>query len=100
MNETLKNKEIIRDYLLCRISDEEKLSEIEEFLFSDDEFRTELETVLRLAEENRQNIRKDSERQAFFENEQIVYDAAIFDSLKRNDANKGNYILNKPKLKY
>ncbi|HMS41294.1 MAG TPA: CHAT domain-containing protein [Pyrinomonadaceae bacterium] len=53
-----------------------------------DEFQIELETVLKLAEENRQNIRKDSERQAFFANEQIIYDAAISDALKRNDAEK------------
>lgn len=45
MNETLKNKEIIRDYLLCRISDEEKLSEIEELLFSDDEFCAQVEST-------------------------------------------------------
>ncbi len=53
-----------------------------------DEFQTELETVLKLAEENRQNIRKDSERQAFFANEQIIFDAAISDALERNDVQK------------
>ncbi len=45
MNDTLKNKETIRDYLLCRISDEEKLSEIEDLLFSDDEFCAEVEAA-------------------------------------------------------
>ncbi|CAN5314038.1 hypothetical protein BH10ACI1_BH10ACI1_19630 [soil metagenome] len=45
MNGTLKNKEAIREYLLCRISDDKKLSEIEELLFSDDEFCAEVETV-------------------------------------------------------
>lgn len=53
-----------------------------------DEFQTELETVLKLSEENRQNIRKDSERQAFFANEQIIYDAAVSDALERNDLQK------------
>lgn len=50
-----------------------------------DEFQLELETMLKLAEESRQNIRKDSERQAFFANEQIIYDTAISASLKRGD---------------
>ena len=45
MNETLKTKENIRDYLLCRISDEEKLSEIEELMFSDDEFCAQVEST-------------------------------------------------------
>lgn len=45
MNETLKTKENIRDYLLCRISDEAKLSEIEELLFSDDEFCAQIEST-------------------------------------------------------
>ena len=43
MNESLKTKETIRDYLLCRISDEEILEQIEESLFSDDEFYAEVE---------------------------------------------------------
>lgn len=53
-----------------------------------EEFQTELETVLTLSEENRHNIRKDSERQAFFANEQIIFDAAVIDALRRNDKNK------------
>lgn len=57
-------------------------------LNNSEEFQTELETVLNLTEENRQNIRKDSERQAFFANEQIIFDAAVIDALKRGDINK------------
>ncbi len=45
MNETLKTKETIREYLLCRISDEEILGQIEDSLFSDDEFCARVEAV-------------------------------------------------------
>lgn len=41
------------------------------------EFQYELEKVLDLSEEYRHTIREDESRQAFFENEQIVFDTAI-----------------------
>ncbi len=53
-----------------------------------DEFDAELETVLRLSEEYRQNIREDSSRQAFFNSEQDVFDAAIANALRQNDNQK------------
>jgi CHAT domain-containing protein len=45
------------------------------------ELETELETVLNLSEKYRSEILKDEERQTFFDNEQIVYDAAVENSL-------------------
>jgi len=38
MNETLKNENSIREYLLGRVSDETRLAQFEELLFLDDEF--------------------------------------------------------------
>lgn len=38
MSETLKTEKNIREYLLGRVTDDAKLAEYEEFLFSDDEF--------------------------------------------------------------
>ena len=52
------------------------------------DFENELETVLNLSEEYRQNIREDASRQAFFANEQIVFDAAIANALRQNDNQK------------
>ncbi len=52
------------------------------------ELQTELEIVLDLSEKYRSQILRDEERQAFFDNEQIVYDAAIENSLADGDAQK------------
>jgi CHAT domain-containing protein len=49
------------------------------------EFESELEKVLRLSEEYRRNIREDDSRQAFFDNEQMVFDAAAANALQQND---------------
>ena len=51
-------------------------------------FQKELETVLKISEEYRQNIREDQTRQAFFDNEQIVFDAAISNALRNNESRK------------
>ena len=53
-----------------------------------DEFQNEQTTVLNLSEEYRQNIREDSSRQGFFDDEQIVFDAAIGNALSQNDSRK------------
>ncbi len=47
------------------------------------EFENELDTVLQISEENRRNIREDALRQAFFENEQKVFDTAIANALQQ-----------------
>ncbi|HRH40346.1 MAG TPA: CHAT domain-containing protein [Pyrinomonadaceae bacterium] len=52
------------------------------------DFETELEIVLKLAEQNRQNIKEDKLRQSFFESQQFVYDAAISNSLNKNEPEK------------
>ncbi len=51
-----------------------------------DEFAGELKTVRELAEEYRHTIREDSSRQAFFENEQDVFDAAIENAIRQPDS--------------
>lgn len=48
-------------------------------------FSNELQTVLDLSEVYRRTIREDSSRQAFFENEQIVFDAATEDDIRKQD---------------
>ena len=48
-------------------------------------FSAELKTVLGLSEEYRRTIREDDSRQAFFANEQSVFDAAIESALRHND---------------
>ena len=53
-----------------------------------EDLQAELEIVLNLSENYRANILTDTDRQAFFDNEQIVYDAAIENSLKQGDAAK------------
>ncbi len=53
-----------------------------------EELRAELEIVLNLSEKYREDILTDAERQAFFDNEQIVYDAAIQNSISKGDAAK------------
>ncbi len=53
-----------------------------------DEFQNELNTILKLSENYRQNIREDTTRQAFFTNEQEVFDAAITDALNRKAKEK------------
>jgi CHAT domain-containing protein len=50
-----------------------------------EEFAAELQTVLGLTEQYRATIREDSSRQAFFANEQDVFDAAAADSIKEGD---------------
>ncbi len=52
------------------------------------EFQTELETVLKLSEDYRQKIREDESRQAFFGNEQIVFDTAIENALANGETQK------------
>ena len=51
-----------------------------------DDFESELKAVLKLSEELRANIREDISRQAFFANEQDVFDAAAEDALEARDA--------------
>ena len=50
-----------------------------------EEFASELSAVLKLSEEYRATIREDSSRQAFFANEQGVFDAAAADALEARD---------------
>jgi CHAT domain-containing protein len=52
------------------------------------EFQTELETALKLSEEYRQKIREDESRQAFFGNEQIVFETAIENALANGEIEK------------
>ena len=49
-------------------------------------FEGELKTVLALSDEYRTAIREDDSRQAFFDNEQVVFDAAIENAIKRLDS--------------
>lgn len=51
-----------------------------------DDFSSELKTVLKLSEEYRATIREDNSRQAFFANEQNVFDAAITNAIKEHDS--------------
>lgn len=51
-----------------------------------EEFASELSSVLKLSEKYRATIREDSSRQAFFANEQDVFDAAAADALEAGDA--------------
>lgn len=51
----------------------------------DTDFSNELKTVLKLAEDYRATVREDSSRQAFFENEQVVFDSAAANAIKQND---------------
>jgi CHAT domain-containing protein len=51
-----------------------------------EEFASELSAVLKLSEQYRATIREDSSRQAFFANEQGVFDAAADDALEAHDA--------------
>ncbi|MEK6283018.1 MAG: CHAT domain-containing protein [Acidobacteriota bacterium] len=50
-----------------------------------EDFAGELENVLKLSEQYRAAIREDTSRQAFFTNEQAVFDAATANALKRHD---------------
>jgi CHAT domain-containing protein len=50
------------------------------------EFEQELKTVLLLSDQYRSTIREDASRQAFFDNEQDVFQAAIDDALDRHDS--------------
>ncbi len=49
------------------------------------EFQTELQTVLKFSEDYRHKIREDESRQAFFENEQVVFDTAIENAIENGD---------------
>jgi CHAT domain-containing protein len=51
-----------------------------------EDFASEMRAVLKLSEEYRATIREDSSRQAFFANEQDVFDAAAADALESRDA--------------
>jgi CHAT domain-containing protein len=53
-----------------------------------DEFRRELDAVLKLSEAYRAAIREDSSRQAFFAEEQDVFDAATADALAQHDGRR------------
>jgi len=53
------------------------------------EFAAELNTVLKLSEKYRSTIREDSSRQAFFANEQVVFDVATASALKDGDIRGG-----------
>lgn len=53
-----------------------------------DDFAAELKTVLGLSEEYRAGIREDDTRQAFFADEQAVFDAAIEDAAGEGDARR------------
>ncbi|MGC2236029.1 MAG: CHAT domain-containing protein [Pyrinomonadaceae bacterium] len=57
-------------------------------LNQENDLQSELETVLILSEKYRSEILKDDERQTFFDNEQIVYDVAVENSLSKNDSVK------------
>lgn len=50
------------------------------------DFESELRAVMKLSEEYRASIREDSSRQAFFTNEQDVFDAAAAHALEAQDA--------------
>jgi CHAT domain-containing protein len=51
-----------------------------------EDFSGELQTVLKLSEEYRATIREDNSRQAFFANEQSVFDAATANAVKEQDS--------------
>src|SRR5262249_13012246 len=53
-----------------------------------EEFSGEFDKVRQLSEEYRQNIREDDSRQAFFDTEQIVFDAAVENALEQSDNRK------------
>lgn len=59
-------------------------------LYQQENFDRELKTVLRLSEEYRATIREDDSRQAFFANEQDVFDAAAVNAIKAGDS-RGAY---------
>jgi CHAT domain-containing protein len=52
------------------------------------DFSSELQTVLKLSEEYRRTIREDDSRQAFFANEQDVFDTAIENFIKQSDSQR------------
>jgi CHAT domain-containing protein len=51
-----------------------------------EDFSDELKTVLALSEQYRATIREDDSRQAFFANEQVVFDAATADAIREHDS--------------
>jgi CHAT domain-containing protein len=77
-SETLYNLyEIHSGKLLCFRSLHRKQDFVDEFII-----------VSKFSENYRQNIREDDSRQAFFDNQQFIYDAAISNSLEKNDKQK------------
>ena len=52
-----------------------------------EDFSSELKTVLELSEEYRATIREDDSRQAFFASEQVVFDAATTNALDEHNSN-------------
>lgn len=52
------------------------------------EFQTSLERLLKLSEKVRQNVKEDSLRQSYFENEQTVLDLAIENAINQNSKEK------------
>ncbi|HYJ89419.1 MAG TPA: CHAT domain-containing protein, partial [Pyrinomonadaceae bacterium] len=53
-----------------------------------DNFSRELEAVLKLSEKYRTTIREDDSRQAFFANEQSVFDAAVENAIQAHDSRR------------
>jgi CHAT domain-containing protein len=53
-----------------------------------EDFSSELTTVLKLSEEYRSTIREDNSRQAFFASEQDVFDAATANALEEHDSRR------------
>ena len=51
-------------------------------------FSAELKVVMKLTEDYRQNIREDSSRQAFFDSQQEIFDAAIENAIRTGDIPK------------
>jgi len=50
-----------------------------------EDFSSELKIVLKLSEDYRTTVREDDSRQAFFANEQVVFDSATANALKEHD---------------
>lgn len=63
------------------------------------DFSNELETVLKLSEEYRTTIREDDSRQAFFANEQDVFDMAAANALTNADSRKAFELIEESKAR-
>ena len=57
-------------------------------LHRQEDFDRELKAVLKLSEEYRKRIREDNSRQAFFANEQVVFDVAAANALETSDSRR------------